>query len=1010
MDCFHKTITFKVEEPKTNVIFKGIRKEKTSTGLVITLDAVKLLENGCEGYFAFISEKKPLKVLEGIPVVCEFPDVFPDEIPGLPPYREVDFPIELVPGTAPISKAPYRMAPAELRELKEQLQELLDKGFIRPSVSPWGAPVLFVRKKDGTLRMCIDYRQINQVTIKNKYPLPRIDELFDQLQGAAYFSKIDLRSGYHQLRVREQDIEKTAFRTRYGYYEFLVMPFGLTNAPAVFMALMNMIFAPYLDQFIVIFIDDILVCSRSVEEHADHLRKSLQLLRIHQLYAKLEKCDFWLDQVAFLGHIITRDGLAVDPTKVEAVRSWKSPQTVAEIRSFLGLAGYYRRFVKDFSKISAPITRLTRKNVPFVWTEECEANFQILKEKLTTAPILSLPEGSGHFVIYSDASRVGLGCVLMQNGKVIAYGSRQLKDHERNYATHDLELAAIVFALKLWRHYLFGERFEVHSDHRSLQYLFSQQDINMRQRRWLEFIKDYDFPIKYIPGKGNVVADALSRKSSILADLNGKWFVMEEFRDLDVTMKIMGDQVALAAMSVFEPTLIQQIKEQQFDDPKLAKIRDNIADKPDFRLEDGILYFKDRLCVPAIRNTILAILTDAHYARYAMHPGSTKMYRNIKGRFWWNNMKREIAEYVSRCITCQKVKYEHRKPPGLLHPLHIPEWKWEHISMDFVSGLPLTSRKNDVIWVIVDRLTKSAHFIPFKKGMKFNDMAKLFVKEIVRLHGTPVSIVSDRDTRFVYSFWQSFQQSMGTKLSFSTAYHPQTDGQSERTIQTLEDMLRASVLDFGGEWDEHLVVCEFAYNNSFHSTIGMPLFEALYERRCRTPICWEEVGTRSFHGPTLIADTTEKVLQVRERLKTAQSRQKSYADKRRRKLEFPIGDWVFLKTSPMKGTIRFGQKGKLSPRYMGPFEIKSIIGDVAYRLKLPPEFAGVHDVFHVSMLRKYVRDPSHVIRYDEVQVKPNSTYVERPLRIIDEKEQVLRTRTIRWVKLLWDHHGPEEAT
>lgn len=305
------------------------------------------------------------------------------------------------------------MAPAELRELKEQLQELLDKGFICPSISPWGAPVIFVRKKDGTLRMCIDYRQINQVTIKNKYPLPRIDELFDQLQGAAYFSKIDLRFGYHQLRVREQDIEKTAFRTRYGHYEFLVMPFGLTNAPVVFMALMNRIFAPYLDQFIVIFIDDILVYSKSTEEHADHLRALLQLLRVHQLYAKLEKCDFWLEQVAFLGHIITRDGLAVDPAKIEAVMNWKSPKTIAEIRSFLGLAGYYRRFVKDFSKVSAPITKLTRKNIPFVWTDECEANFQILKEKLTTAPILSLPEGSGGFVIYSDASRVGLVCVLM---------------------------------------------------------------------------------------------------------------------------------------------------------------------------------------------------------------------------------------------------------------------------------------------------------------------------------------------------------------------------------------------------------------------------------------------------------------------------------------------------------------------------------------------------------------------------------------------------------------------
>ena len=328
--------------------------------------------------------------------------------------------------------------------------------------------MLFVKKKDGSWRMCIDYRRLNHMTVKNKYPLPRIDELFDQLQGAAYFSKIDLRSGYYQLRVRESDVPKTAFRTRYGHYEFLVMPFGLTNAPAVFMALMNKVFAEYLDHFTVVFIDDVLVYSKSKEEHEEHLRTSLQLLKDNQLYAKLSKCEFWLEQVAFLGHVISRKGLAVDQSKVEAVVSWKRPSSVTEIRSFLGLAGYYRRFVQGFSSIAAPLTKLTRKNVPFIWTDHCEESFQELKKRLTTAPILTLPSGSGGFVIYTDASNVGLGCVLMQNDKVVAYGSRQLKEHEKNYATHDLELAAVVFALKMWRHYLYGEKFEVHSDHRSL--------------------------------------------------------------------------------------------------------------------------------------------------------------------------------------------------------------------------------------------------------------------------------------------------------------------------------------------------------------------------------------------------------------------------------------------------------------------------------------------------------------------------------------------------------------
>ncbi|GJS96693.1 putative reverse transcriptase domain-containing protein [Tanacetum coccineum] len=400
--------------------------------------------------------------IENLSVVREFADVFPDELPGLPPAREIEFGIELIPGAEPISKAPYRMAPVELKELKEQLQEMLENGFIRPSVSPWGAPVLFVKKKDGSMRLCIDYRELNRITIRNRYPLPRIDDLFDQLQGAKYFSKIDLRSGYHQLRVREQDISKTAFRTRYGHYEFLVMPFGLTNAPAVFMDLMNRIFHEYLDKFVIVFIDDILVYSKSEEEHERHLRIVLEILRQKKLYAKFSKCEFWLQQVAFLGHIVSADGIIMDPSKVEAITKWPRPTTVTEVRSFLGLAGYYRRFVEGFSRLALPLTQLMRKGEKFVWTDERQESFEELKRRLVSAPILTLPSGSGGFQIYSDASKKGLGCVLMQHGKVIAYASRQLKPYEVNYPTHDLELAAVVFALKIWRHYLYGEACDIY--------------------------------------------------------------------------------------------------------------------------------------------------------------------------------------------------------------------------------------------------------------------------------------------------------------------------------------------------------------------------------------------------------------------------------------------------------------------------------------------------------------------------------------------------------------------
>uniref|UniRef100_A0A2N9IPW9 Reverse transcriptase n=1 Tax=Fagus sylvatica TaxID=28930 RepID=A0A2N9IPW9_FAGSY len=844
------------------------------------LRANRLLRKGCRGFLASVVnlQKKELEI-EDIPIVQEFSDVFPEDLPGLPPDREVEFSIDLVP-----------------------------------------APVLFVKKKDGSMRLCIDYRELNRVTIKNKYPLPRIDDLFDQLQGAQVFSKIDLRSGYHQLKIKSEDIPKTAFRTRYGHYEFLVMPFGLTNAPAVFMDLMNRVFHEYLDRFVIVFIDDILVYSKSLEEHEDHLRIVLQILRDKKLYAKLKKCEFWLNQVVFLGHVVSKDGITVDPSKIEAVVSWDRPTNVSEVRSFLGLAGYYRRFVEGFSRIAAPLTHLTRKNAKFEWKEECEKSFQELKQRLVTAPVLTIPSSSGGFVIYSDASRKGLGCVLMQHGRVVAYASRQLKNYEQNYPTHDLELAAVVFALKIWRHYLYGEKCEIYTDHKSLKYFFTQKELNMRQRRWLELIKDYDCSINYHPGKANVVADALSRKSSgfSAALLTTQKEIINDLERMGIEV-VMGHSGAYLASLSVQPTLIERIKLSQSGDSQLVKIMDEVQSgkKPMFNIsDDGVLKFGNRLCVPNDPSIKKDILEEAHRSSYTIHPGSTKMYRDLRETFWWNNMKREIAQFVEQCLTCQQVKVEHQRPSGLLQSLSIPEWKWEHISMDFVSGLPRSPKGHDAIWVIVDRLTKSAHFIPIQMNYSLDQLAQLYVEEIVRLHGIPVSIVSDRDPCFTSRFWKSLHKALGTNLNFSTAFHPQTDGQSERTIQIVEDMLRACVLDLKGSWANHLCLVEFAYNNSFQSSIGMAPYEALYGRKCRSPICWDEVGVQKILGPEIIQRTCEKVDLIHERLRIAQSRQKSYANKRRKDLEFKVGDMVFLRVAPMKGVMRFGKKGKLSPRFV----------------------------------------------------------------------------------------------
>ncbi|GJV98608.1 putative nucleotidyltransferase, ribonuclease H, partial [Tanacetum coccineum] len=427
-----------------------------------------------------MEKKSDEKRLEYIPVVREFPEVFPKDLPGLP-----------------------------------LVNQLADRGFIGPSTSPWGTPVVFVKKKDRSFRMCIDYRELNKLIVKNCYPLPRIDDLFDQLQGLSDYSKINLRSGYHQLRVRDEDIPKTAFKTRYIYYEFQVMPFGLTNAPAVFIDLMNRVCKPYLDKFVIVFIDDILIYSHNKDEHANHLRIILELLKKEKLYAKFSKCDFWIRIVQFLGYLIDNQGLHVDPAKIEAVKNWTSPTTPTKIRQFLGLAGYYQRFIKDFSKIAKFLTELTKKNKKYIWGEDQETAFQLLKQKLCEALILALPEGNDNFVVYCNASHQGLGAVLMQRVRVIAYASRKLKPNKENYTTHDLELGAIVFALKIWRHCLYGTKCTMFTDYKSLQHIIDQKELNMRQRRWLELLTDYDCEIRYHLGMANVVADALSQKERI---------------------------------------------------------------------------------------------------------------------------------------------------------------------------------------------------------------------------------------------------------------------------------------------------------------------------------------------------------------------------------------------------------------------------------------------------------------------------------------------------------------
>ena len=653
----------------------------------------------------------------------------------------------------------------------------------------------------------------------------------------------------------------------------------------------------------------------------------------------------------------------------------------------------------------APLTLLNQKDQPFTWTDKCEESFQELNRRLTSAPILVIPDVGKPFEVYCDASHLGLGCVLMQEKKAVAYASRQLKVHEHNYPTHDLELAAIVFALKIWRHYLYGAQFRAFSDHKSLKYLFDQNELNMRQRRWMDFLKDYNFELLYYSGKANVVANALTRKTMHIAHLMIKEVeLLEKFRDMKLQVELGSEFIRCSTLTI-SSDFLSSIRERQLLDASLNRVREQLRsdEARDFALgDDGILRFQGRIFVPNDAEVKKLILEEGHKSRLSLHPGMTKMYQDLKETFWWQGMKKDVAQFVSACLTCQKAKVEHQRPGENLQPLEMLVWKWDSISMDFVTHLPQTFRGHDTIWVIVDRLTKSAHFLAMNLRMAMARLAQLYMKEITRLHGVSSSIVSDRDSRFTSRFLQTLQSAMGSKLTMSSAYHPQTDGQFERTIQSLEDLLRTCILDYLGAWDEVLPLIEFTYNNSFHVSIGMASYETLYGRRCRTPLCWYQDGEAVLVGLELLEQTTKKVRIVRNRMQASQSRQKAYADRKRRPLEFAAGDHVFLRVTQTTSVGRALRSRKLSPKFLGPYQISRRIGPMAYEIALPPQLANLHPVFHVSQLRKYVFDPAHVFEAEDIQIREDLTMEVPPIALGDSKVEENRGKTVNLFKVIWD--------
>ena len=906
------------------------------------------------------NEGKP--ALDMSPLITEFMDVFPDELPAGPQLdRPVQHPIDLEPGHAAPYKGIYRMSEAELSELRKQLDELLEKGFIKPSASPYGSPILFVKKKDGSMRMCVDYRALNKLTIKNRYPLPRIDDLLDRLHGAKFFSKIDLASGYHQIPIKPEDTHKTAFRTRYGHYEFLVLPFGLCNAPATFQRMMNDIFRDHLDRFVLVYLDDILIFSKTAEEHERHVRTVLELLRKHKLYAKMKKCEFGRTGVEFLGHVVSSEGIATDPHKIDAVKAWPVPKTLTDVRSFLGLASYYRRFVKGFSTIAAPLTRLCSDKVTpgheVAWGEVEQAAFEQLKEALIAAPVLVAPEPDGGFILYTDASTVGVGAVLtqVQDGRprAVAYYSRKLNGAERNYPVHEQELLSFVEATRAWRHYLHGRPFVLKTDNWANTHIQTQANLDpKRQARWMEQLQQFEFKVEHVPGAHNVVADALSRRP----DYQVLGTVMLAQRDEGFETQLRAEAEADAEYQGY----LQATREGR---------------RPDMEVQDdGLLYFNPRqvngtgvprLYIPVggLRGQLLA---EAHDAKVAGHVGRDKTYERLTRAYFWPKISCHVHDYVRTCPKCQTNKAHNVKPIGLLHPIPIPTDPFSQWTMDLIIHLPETKAGYTAIVVFVERLTKLVHMVATTTKVTARELAQIFFNTVFKHHGMPKVIISDRDTKFTSDFWRALFELTGTRLAMSTASHPQTDGQTERANRTIEEMLRMYISPFHDDWDQHLTAVEFAVNDSVSASTGQSPFYLAYGHHPRTPLSMVR-DPQGDAPPAVLPDRqwtdaeADKVAEaLAERLATAkdcllkaQERQKRYADAGRREHEFKAGDMVtlsheFLDKLPPAMQVA-GATAKFAKRHLGPFKITEMVGELAATLELPPSWT-MHPTVHVSYL------------------------------------------------------------